>query len=239
MSTMSAVATATPAGSRPTPRAGRSSDCQRAMWSGFDGISDVGLLELLIGGTKERTQFDRAFSTNDGLVGIAALSPADLARRLHLTPQSAVRVAAVGELARRLARSRRQERRSMRTPEEVIDDVGAYFAPLAVEELWCLPLDPHSRLIGEPRMISRGDTDGTEAGPRAFLRAALTACATSCIAVHNHPSGDITPSAADRAVTQRLVAAGRSIDIPVVDHVIVGDGSRFTSLRRTDPALFR
>ncbi len=102
-----------------------------------------------------------------------------------------------------------------------------------------MPLDPHSRLIGEPRMVSRGDVDGTDASPRALFRIALSVGATSCIAVHNHPTGDPTPSAADRAVTLRLVAAGRTVDLPLVDHVIVGDGGRCASLRTQEPSLFR
>ena len=107
------------------------------------------------------------------------------------------------------------------------------------EELYCLPLDPQSRLIGVPRRVSAGDVDGTDAGPRAFMRLALSAGATSCIAVHNHPTGDPTPSAADIAVTRRLAAAGRSIDVPLVDHVVLGDGGRFISLRQEEPGVFR
>jgi DNA repair protein RadC len=84
----------------------------------------------------------------------------------------------------------------------------------------------------------KGDVDGFDAGPRAFFRMALGAGATSAIAVHNHPSGDVTPSVADHAVTRVLAAAGRLIDVPLVDHVVVGDGGRFTSLRRMSPELF-
>ncbi len=110
---------------------------------------------------------------------------------------------------------------------------------LGHEELWCLPLDPQSRLIGEPQVISRGDVDGTDAGPRCFFRAALSAGATSCVAAHNHPNGDPTPSLADRAVTRRLFAAGRLVDLPLVDHIVIAAGGAFVSLLTSCPECFR
>jgi DNA repair protein RadC len=88
-------------------------------------------------------------------------------------------------------------------------------------------------------VVSKGDVDGTDAGPRAFFRLALAAGATTCIAVHNHPGGDPTPSAADRAATSRLVAAGRTVDVALVDHLVLGAAGRWTSLRRKHPELFR
>ena len=120
-----------------------------------------------------------------------------------------------------------------------MDALAGDLVALRQEEFWILPLDVQSRLIGEPRILSRGDVDGTEAGPSLVFRAALAAGAVSAIALHNHPSGEVEASAADRAVTRRLVAAGKVLDLPLVDHLIVGDGGRFTSLRRSEPDLFR
>ncbi len=142
------------------------------------------------------------------------------------------------EAARRLARMDKPTRREIRNG----GDVAAVLrdAPLyGCERLWCLALDPHSNLIGEPIIVSMGDVDGTDAGPRAFFRAALAAGATTCIAAHNHPTGDPAPSSADRAVTLRLHAAGRTIDIALVDHVVIGAGGSFVSLRNQEPGLFR
>jgi DNA repair protein RadC len=153
-------------------------------------------------------------------------------------PAKAAEIAAAFEIGRRLAQSKRRTRPSLRTPEDVAELLSADLVGLRHEELWCLPLDVHSRLIGEPRVISKGDIDGTDAGPRAFFRQALAAGAASCIAVHNHPTGDATPSAADRAATSKLVAAGRAIGVALVDHFIIGDGGRVTSLRRVEPRLF-
>jgi DNA repair protein RadC len=179
----------------------------------------------------------RVLAQHDGLVGLATLEPAAL-RRFGLHPGAAARLAATFELAKRLAQARRRDRPRLATPEQVMAALGASMLALPHEELWCLPLDPQSRLIGEPRVVSKGDVDGTDAGPRAFYRLALQAGATSAIAVHNHPSGDASPSAADREVTRRLVIAGRAIDLALADHLVMGDGCRFSSLRRQNPELF-
>jgi DNA repair protein RadC len=216
---------------------------EKALRSGIEALADDELLALLLrtgaGGEGVLELARRLLAEHDGLPGLAGRDVGELCAAHGLGPAKAAEIAAAFELGRRLRLARRRERPSLRTPEEIVAAIGPDLVALRHEELWCLPLDPRSCLLGEPRIVSRGDVDGTDAGPRAFFRLALAAGATSCIAVHNHPSGDASPSAADRAVTQRLVAAGRAIDLPLVDHLVIGDGGRFTSLRRSDPPLFR
>jgi DNA repair protein RadC len=77
-------------------------------------------------------------------------------------------------------------------------------------------------------VVTRGILDASVVHPREVFRAAITESAAAVILVHNHPSGDPTPSPEDRAVTLQLAAAGRTLGIPVLDHVVVGDG-RFVS----------
>lgn len=112
-------------------------------------------------------------------------------------------------------------------------DVFAFMAPYAEREVgesfWILPLDSQHRLVGAgPTVITRGILNSSLVHPREVFLAAIAASAAAVILVHNHPSGDPTPSADDRVVTEQLVAAGRLLDIPVHDHVIVGRG-RYTS----------
>jgi DNA repair protein RadC len=78
--------------------------------------------------------------------------------------------------------------------------------------------------------VSRGTLDSVPAGPREVFTAAVLSHAAAIIACHNHPSGDPTPSPDDLAVTRRLAAAGEVLDIPLLDHIIVGDG-RYYSLK--------
>jgi len=216
---------------------------EKALRTGIDSLADAELLAVLLRtgvGDEGVLEFaQRLLDDHDGLVGLAAKDVVELCRPKGLGPAKAAELAAAFEIGRRLRQAGRRQRPHLRTPEEVMEAIASDLLALPHEELWCLPLDRQSRLIGEPRQVSRGDVDGTDAGPRSFFRLALAAGACSCIAVHNHPSGDATPSAADRAVTTRLVAAGRTLDIALVDHLIIGDSERFTSLRRNDPSLFK
>ncbi len=214
---------------------------EKAQAQGIASLADGELIALLLrtGGDEGVLELaERLLADYDGLLGLAACDVQQLARERGLGPAKACELAAAFELGKRLARARRRSRSPLRDPEAVADLVTAELAPLRHEELWCLALDARSCLIGEPRVVSRGDIDGTDAGPRAFFRTALLAHASSAIAVHNHPTGSAEPSPANLAVTRRLVAAGRSVDLPLNDHLIVGDGGRWHSLRRSHPDLF-
>lgn len=177
-------------------------------------------------------------SWSRGLLGLSALTEEQAMAMLGLRRTAARRLLWAFALHRRLLVAAQPAEPQLTMPEQI----AAVMHPLAVidhERLWCLPLDPHLRLIGEPIEISRGDVDGTDVSARGFCRAALRAGAVGAIAVHNHPSGDVSPSAADRAVTRRLVEAGRAIDIRVYDHVIVNATGGCYSLSRSQPELFR
>jgi DNA repair protein RadC len=99
----------------------------------------------------------------------------------------------------------------------------------AAEVFGILCLSTKNRVIAYHE-VSRGTLDATLVHPREVFKAALLANAAGIIAGHNHPSGDPTPSPDDIALTQRLVAAGTLLGIPVLDHVIIGDG-RYVSLK--------
>jgi DNA repair protein RadC len=96
-----------------------------------------------------------------------------------------------------------------------------------VEEFHLLALDSQSRVLREV-LVTRGILDSSLVHPREVFRAAIAEAAAGIIVVHNHPSGDPTPSAEDRTVTRQLVAAGQLLDVPLHDHVIIA-GDRFTS----------
>jgi len=215
---------------------------EKALRSGIAVLADAELLALLLRtGSASAGVLELAetlIADHGGLIGLAGRDVQELVESAGLGPAKAAEIAAAFELGRRLAQSRRRTRPRLSTPEEVVEALAGDLVALVHEEFWCLPLDGMSRLLGEPRQVSRGDVDGTEAGPRAFYRHALTAGAVRAIAVHNHPDGNPEPSPEDRAVTRRLVAAGRTVDIHLVDHLVLGDGGRFVSLRRDEPQLF-
>ncbi|MCS6971190.1 MAG: DNA repair protein RadC [Planctomycetota bacterium] len=220
---------------------------EKALERGIESLGDAELLAVLLRtgavgeGVLELAQ--RLLAEHGGLVGLARLTPAELAALPGLGEAKAVELAAAFALGARLAAAQASERPRLDRPEAVADFVQRALAPLLLplphEELWCLPLDSQCRLLGRPRAVTRGDVDGVDAGPRAFFRIALAAGAVQAIAVHNHPSGDPTPSAADWAVTERLCAAGRTLDIALCDHLIIGQGGRYAALRSLDPSRFR
>lgn len=160
-------------------------------------------------------------------------------RRMAMQPVAALRaVDGVGvvravtihaslELGRRMAAEAREDGAPVRSPRDVV----AVFAPrledLPVEEFHVAVLDAQHRLERDVT-VTRGILNSSLVHPREVFREAIAERAASVILVHNHPSGDPTPSPDDRAVTEQLVAAGRVLDIPVHDHVIIGRG-RYTS----------
>lgn len=216
---------------------------EKALRGGIDSLDDAELIALLLRtgsgdeGVLELAQ--RLLDEHGGIAGLARQRVEELAEAKGLGPAKAAELAAACEVGRRLATSVLRDRPVLKTPEAAAELLAALASGLPHEEFWCLPLDARSRLIGAPRQIARGDVDGTDAPPRAFCRAALVAGAVSAIAVHNHPTGDPTPSPADLQVTIRLVAACRAIDVPLQDHIVLGDAGRFTSIRRTHPHCWR
>ncbi len=139
----------------------------------------------------------------------------------------AVVIHAALELGRRMATETRQEGMSVRSPRDVYRLFAPRLEDLPVEEFHVAVLDAQHR-VERDITITRGILNSSLVHPREVFREAIAERAAALILIHNHPSGDPTPSDDDRAVTDQLVAAGRLLDIPVHDHIIVGRG-RYTS----------
>ena len=215
---------------------------EKALRTGIESLDDHELLALLLRTGGEDGVIEvarRLLDTHGGLPGLARLDVATLADQPQLGPAKAAELAAAFELARRLAQAGLRQRPVLTSPEAVVELLAPLAAGLAVEECWCLPLDPRGRLIGAPRVVGRGDVDGTDAAPRAFLRLALMAGATAAILVHNHPTGDPSPSNADLALTRAMAAGARAVGLALHDHIVLGDAGRYCSLRRERAELFR
>ncbi len=152
---------------------------------------------------------------------------AELARVPGVGRAKAARLLASFELGRRVAAETEPAPRRIAGPA----DVHRFYAPrlreLAVEEFHVLALGSQSQVLAD-LLITRGILNSSLVHPREVFRGAIAEAAAGIIVVHNHPSGDPTPSADDRAVTRQLVDAGRLLDVPVYDHVIVG-GGRYVS----------
>ncbi|HEX3928503.1 MAG TPA: DNA repair protein RadC [Gemmatimonadales bacterium] len=203
------------------------------LWQlGAAALTAQELIALLLGtGNRGRDALataDGLLATSDGgLRRLAARPPAELLRTAGVGPAKGGRLLAAFELGERIAREGRPALPRIGEPADVMRLVGGRMRDLVVEEFHLLALDTRSRVLRDV-LVTRGLLDSSLVHPREVFRAAIAEAAAGIILVHNHPSGDPTPSAEDRAVTRQLVAAGQLLDLPVYDHVIVA-GDRFVS----------
>jgi DNA repair protein RadC len=111
---------------------------------------------------------------------------------------------------------------SVRDPATVASVMLPLMSGSMVEEFWGIHLNTKNNMIGAPVMLSRGLLDSSPVGVRETFRGAIVANAKAIILVHNHPSGDATPSAEDVSITRRMVEAARILGVKVMDHVVIG-----------------
>ncbi len=136
-------------------------------------------------------------------------------------PVKAIEIAAAIELSKRLQVVSDEDKPTIRNPQDVANLVMPELRDERVEHLRALLLDTKNRVMRIAN-ISTGTLDSSLVHPREVFRQAIAASAAAIIVVHNHPSGDPTPSEEDRRVTTRLVSAGSTIGIDVLDHIIIG-----------------
>lgn len=202
---------------------------ERLRTLGASGLATRELLAILIGsGPRGSTSVEVAGNlmafAGGSLRSLARRSPGEFERVSGVGPAVSARVCAALELGRRLASEAPADRRRIRGPADVYHLCGPRLRDLAHEEFWAVLLDSQHAVLREVQ-VSRGILDASIVHPREVFRQAILENASAVIVVHNHPSGDVTPSAEDRAVTAQLSRSGAMLGIPVLDHVIVGDGS--------------
>jgi DNA repair protein RadC len=144
-----------------------------------------------------------------------------LARIKGVGETKAIQLKAAFELARRLAGTTREQRPVINTPEQAAGVLREEMRLLDREEFRVLLLNTKNALI-KSCAVSRGSLNASIVEPREVFKDAIAASAASMILVHNHPSGDPTPSSEDVSITKRLVKAGELLNISVLDHVILG-----------------
>jgi DNA repair protein RadC len=159
----------------------------------------------------------------------AGKSVADLQAALEGTGLSPERLALVFELCRRFADERLAPGQAFKTSWDVFKHFRIRLRDAPQEQVAVVMLDVRKRFLGD-RMVTLGVLDSSLAHPREVFAAAIRDRASSILLVHNHPSGDPTPSPDDLAITKQLVGAGKLVGIPLLDHVIVA-GDRYVSLR--------
>lgn len=208
---------------RETPPAER--PAARLRHLGAAALSTTELLALVIGAPDAMTRGTKLLLASDGSLRRMAMQ--SVASRAALTVSQSTRLEAAFELGRRLGAETREDGAPVRSPRDVVKLMAPRLEDCAVEEFHVLALDAQHR-VERDITVTRGILTSSLIHPREAFREAIAERAAAVILVHNHPSGDCTPSADDRLVTEQLVAAGKLLDIPVHDHIIIGRG-RYTS----------
>lgn len=213
---------------------------ERLLRHGPAGLSDHELIAIIWRtGTRSESVLDlarRVLARFGGLEGLARASIGELAAQKGVGPVKAVELKAALELGRRLATLQPSERPVVKSPQEVASLVAAELAWLAQEQLRVLLLNSKNQVMAN-RLVYQGSVNAAQVRVGELFRDAIRENCPAIILVHNHPSGDPTPSAEDLQVTRAALEAGRLLDIDVLDHVVIGQG-RFCSVRERYPAIW-
>ena len=198
---------------------------------GPEQFQDDELLALALGlGTRDRSAIEiaRALLTEFGDLRSALESTVDgLCRVEGVGPARAVQLHASLVAGQRAARARSPREPFLKDTNSAWDHFRPHLDGLLVEEFHAVYLDRRNRLIAH-RALTRGTADFTVIDPRQVFREALRCDASAVLVAHNHPSGDPSPSEADRLVTRRLATAGRIVGVGLMDHLILAGEAHFS-----------
>lgn len=196
---------------------------------GPEACGDDELLAALLGdGATAKRTARRLIERFGSLGAVVRAHPAEL-RVAGLSEAAATRVSASSEVGRRIAWTQVPEPWLIRTPADAAEPLVDAMGGLEREELRVLMLDTKNVVVGR-RTVYRGNLAGSSVRVGEVFREPVRACAAAVIVLHNHPSGDPAPSGEDVRITAELAAAGRLLDIDLLDHLVIGRG-RWVSLR--------
>lgn len=187
------------------------------------------LLRTGLQGENVLSMASRLLSTFDGLAGLGRSTFAELCAQRGLSEAKVCQLLAALELGRRFVSLAPQERATIQSPQDVANLLMAEMSGFDQEHLRVLLLNTKNEVLGIQE-IYVGNVNSSMVRAAEVFRPAIRDNAPSIIVVHNHPSGDPTPSPEDVSITRDLVSAGKLLSIDLLDHVVIGSGSRFVSL---------
>ncbi|MDO4345528.1 MAG: DNA repair protein RadC [Eubacteriales bacterium] len=207
---------------------------EKCLDSGPSSLTDAELLAVILRtGTPGRTSVElareilnRAEGTS-GLFGLHYLTIPELCKIKGVGKVKAVQIQCITELSRRIAKAAAGEGHIFQNAEAIAGYYMEDFRYLLQEQVMLLMFDTKGMLLGE-RIISIGTVNQSCISPREIFLEALKHHAVYVILLHNHPSGDVTPSPEDSLVTERMRQAGEILGIELMDHIILGDRRYFS-----------
>jgi DNA repair protein RadC len=205
---------------------------EKLLMKGKSALSDAELIGILIGsGTVSMSAVDLAKvilnDVNNNLNELAKLSVKDLQKFKGIGEAKAISIMSALELGRRRKESDLPKKLRITSSKDVYDIMAANLLDLPHEEFWVLLLNRANAVIKKVQ-ISAGGVAGTVADPKIIFKTALENLSSGIILVHNHPSGNLMPSQADKELTKKMKEAGKLLDIPVLDHLIFADRTYYS-----------
>ena len=205
---------------------------EKMMLRGEEALTTAELLAILIGsGNAEKSAVelmrDILNDCGNKLSRLSRMTIEDLMKYKGIGEAKAITIKAAAEIGRRRAMEKASELECLNSSDKVYEYMRPRMQDLYREEFWILLLNNNSRLI-MPKRISTGGLTETSVDLRLILKEAIMANATALIAVHNHPSGSLRPSTDDIRLTARIKEACRIMNIQMLDHIIVTDGSYYS-----------
>ena len=204
---------------------------ERLAKKGAPALRDSELLAILLRtGTAHETAIDLAQRLmarfgNFRVLGNASIT--ELTAVKGIDPAKAAEIKAAMEIARRYRSLVMGEKTAFPAPEAVFAHMHDRLRDVKAEQVWVLMLNRKNQLIRES-LVSQGSLDSSLVHQREAFKEAMRESASAVIFVHNHPSGDPAPSESDRAITRELVFAVHTMQISVLDHIIIGDNRYFS-----------
>ena len=197
---------------------------EKLLLKGKSALSDAELIAILIGsGTRSMSAVDVGklilSQAGNNLNELARFSVKDLQKIKGIGEAKAISIVSALELGRRRKESEFAEKAKISCSNDIYQLMKPELMDLPKEEFWILLLNRANRLI-KKEQISSGGVSGTVADPKIIFKAALDQYACSVVLVHNHPSGNLKPSQTDIDLTNKMKAAGKLLEIPVLDHII-------------------
>jgi len=205
---------------------------EKLMLKGRHALSDAELIAILIGsGTAESSAVEIARSilqnVHDNLMELGRLTISDLEKYKGVGPARAITITAALELGKRRNESVSIEKAMIRRSEDAYTMFKTAMGDQPYEEFWILLLNRANRLLRKC-CISEGGISGTVVDPKKIFKIALDHHASAIILGHNHPSGNTKPSESDIRITNKILEAGKVLEVSVLDHIIVTDDSFFS-----------
>lgn len=205
---------------------------EKLLAKGKQNLTNAELMAILIGsGNREESAVNlcqRMMRSHQNLLqNIAKASVEDLMQFKGIGEAKAITIVAALELGRRRRSEEAQELTKIKSSQDVYYLMFAYIAELAHEEFWVLMLNNSNKVIHKYN-LSKGGITATMVDIRLLFKKAINQSATSIIVAHNHPSGTLKPSQADRLLTDKIKKAGEILDIKLLDHLIITEKSYFS-----------